>query len=169
MVHAHPHTHTHTCTCVQIILSRKSEILSVDCEMSAVHGLLSKLPDSISYEQLITVAAALFEKHPPINVAKKGQLKMRNRSVFLLLSSSFPPSLPLSSFPPLPLHLPCLSLSNKFSCPNFSMSGQSVIPEEYNNTFVCVCMILHPDNSTTCMSCDQLSVTWLAHNVHSIT
>ena len=95
-------TRLHT---LQIILSRKSEILSVDCEMSAVHGLLSKLPDSISYEQLITVAAALFEKHPPSSVAKKGRLKMRHRSVSLLL---FPLFLSFLSPPP-----PCiLSLSS---------------------------------------------------------
>ena len=49
--------------------------------MSAVHGLLSKLPDSLNYEQLIRVAAALFERHPPKQVAKKGRLKMSNRSV----------------------------------------------------------------------------------------
>ena len=47
--------------------------------MSAVHGLLSKLPDSINYEQLITMATALFEKHPPSQVARKGKLKMKNR------------------------------------------------------------------------------------------
>ena len=49
--------------------------------MSAVHGLLSKLPDSLNYEQLIRVAVALFERHPPKQVAKKGRLKMSNRSV----------------------------------------------------------------------------------------
>lgn len=74
-----PPTHTHTTS--QLILSRKSEILSVDCEMSAVHGLLSKLPESLNYEQLIRVAGVLFERHPPRKVAKKGRLKMSNRSV----------------------------------------------------------------------------------------
>ena len=84
------HVYTYTCLhTLQIILSHKSEILSVDCEMSAVHGLLSKLPDTLSYEQLITVAAALFEKHSPNSVAKKGRLKMRHRSVSLLLFPIF--------------------------------------------------------------------------------
>ena len=56
--------------------------------MSAVHGLLSKLPKSLSYEQLITVAAALFEKHPPSQLAKKGRLKMSKRSALLTQSLS---------------------------------------------------------------------------------
>lgn len=83
-----------------IILSRKSEILSLDCEMSAVHGLLSKLPDSINYEQLITMATALFEKHPPSQVARKGRLKMKNSS----LISSYPQFLDMTSSQ-LPDHL----------------------------------------------------------------
>ena len=88
----HTHTHTHplspslSFSLYQLILSRRSEVLSVECEMSAVHGLLSKLPDSLNYEQLIRVAAVLFERHPPKQVAKRGRLKMSNRSVCVCLS-----------------------------------------------------------------------------------
>ena len=88
------HTHTHplspslSFSLYQLILSRRSEVLSVECEMSAVHGLLSKLPDSLNYEQLIRVAAVLFERHPPKQVAKRGRLKMSNRSVCMLEWSS---------------------------------------------------------------------------------
>lgn len=44
---------------------RRSEVLELECELSAVHGLLSKLPSDLKYEQMIMLASQLFEKHPP--------------------------------------------------------------------------------------------------------
>ena len=69
------YTHTH----MQIVLSKKSEVLEVECEMSAVHGLLSKLPQNLSYEQMIVLGERLFEKYPPSTVAKKGRFKLNQK------------------------------------------------------------------------------------------
>ena len=54
-------------------------MLSLDCEMSAVHGLLSKIPDTLSYEQVMVVAHQLFEKHSPKKLAKSEGLKLSAR------------------------------------------------------------------------------------------
>lgn len=51
----------------------------MDCEMSAVHGLLSKIPETLSYEQVIVMAQELFEKHSPRRLARNEGLKLRNR------------------------------------------------------------------------------------------
>ena len=64
----------------QIILSRESEVLAVDCEMASVHGLLSKIPERLSYEQVIVMAQQLFEKHPPQRLARNEGLKLGTRS-----------------------------------------------------------------------------------------
>ena len=52
----------------------------VECEMSAVHGLLSRIPETLSYEQVIVMAQQLFEKHPPKKLARNEGLKLSNRS-----------------------------------------------------------------------------------------
>lgn len=60
------------------MLTRRAEVLEVECELSAVHGLLSKLPPDLKYEQMIMLASQLFEKHPPSTLTKRGS-KLRNR------------------------------------------------------------------------------------------
>ena len=54
-------------------------MLSLDCEMSAVHGLLSKIPDTLSYKQVMVMAHQLFEKHSPKKLAKSKGLKLSAR------------------------------------------------------------------------------------------
>ena len=54
-------------------------MLSLDCEMSAVHGLLSRIPETLSYEQVIVMAQQLFEKHPPKKLARNEGLKLSTR------------------------------------------------------------------------------------------
>lgn len=66
--HSNPHP--------QIVLMQSSKVLSLECEMSAVHGLLSRIPDDLSHEQMIVLACQLFEKHPPGTLAKKARLKL---------------------------------------------------------------------------------------------
>ena len=63
----------------QIILSQEAEVLAVECEMSAVHALLSKLPERLGYEDAIAVACRLMEKHPPRKLAKTGGLSLSTR------------------------------------------------------------------------------------------
>ena len=72
---------------VQIILSRESEVLALECEMSAVHGLLSKIPEQLSFEQIIVMAHQLFEKHPPKKLARHGGLKLNTRSESVSIKS----------------------------------------------------------------------------------
>ena len=71
-----------TLNCLQIILSRESEVLAVECEMAAVHRLLSRIPERLSYEQVIVMAQQLFEKHPPKRLARNEGLKLSTRSVY---------------------------------------------------------------------------------------
>ena len=101
--------------------------------MSAVHGLLSKLPESLNYEQLIRVAAALFEKYPPKQVAKRGKLKMSNRSVIItgtFLHVTSPPivevNLPNLYFPAI-RHLFYSTLISSY--PDFLETTSSQLPD----------------------------------------
>ena len=68
-------------TPLQVILSRKSEVLSLECELSSVHGLLSRLPDDLNFEPLIQKSSELFVQYPPDVVATKGRLNPRARWV----------------------------------------------------------------------------------------
>lgn len=55
-------------------------MLEVECELSAVHGLLSRLPPDLKYEQMIMLALQLFEKHPPqLLLAKKENHLLKRR------------------------------------------------------------------------------------------
>ncbi|XP_062594238.1 TBC1 domain family member 20-like [Saccostrea cucullata] len=54
-----------------IVLYREKEILASECEMCTLHGMLSKIPDNLPYEQLIVKAKDLFSKFPPKTVAKE--------------------------------------------------------------------------------------------------
>lgn len=67
----------------QIILSRRAEVLELECEMSAVHGLLSTLPRDLKYEEIIAQALRLFEKHPPKSLVRKHH-KLQERYMCVL-------------------------------------------------------------------------------------
>lgn len=48
-----------------IVLHREKEILCCQCEMANVHQLLSRIPDDLPFEQLISKAGDLFLQYPP--------------------------------------------------------------------------------------------------------
>jgi len=50
---------------LQIVLYREKDVLSCICEMPFVHSLLSKIPDDLPFELLITQAGDLFIQYPP--------------------------------------------------------------------------------------------------------
>lgn len=92
---------------MQIILTRSSEVLALECEMSAVHGLLSRLPEQLSYEQMVVLASQLYAKHPPKILARKAGLRLSTSSMisghpkFLRSTSAQCPDRVLASQPPL--------------------------------------------------------------------
>lgn len=53
------------------MLYREKEILASECEMCTLHGMLSKIPDNLPYEQLILRAKELLSKFPPRTIAKE--------------------------------------------------------------------------------------------------
>jgi hypothetical protein len=65
-----------------IILSRRTEILSVDCEMSEVHGLLAHIPSELDWEAVITHALQLLKTHPPKKVSSRKRLSYKQSTVF---------------------------------------------------------------------------------------
>ena len=56
---------------LQVVLHREEEILSSECDMCILHGLLSKIPDNLPYEQLIRKAGDLFLQYPPDVIEKE--------------------------------------------------------------------------------------------------
>ena len=69
----------------QIVLHREKEILMCDCEMCVIHGLLSKIPDDLPFETLITQAYNLYQQYSPDELAHEAILNF-NRQQRLVLS-----------------------------------------------------------------------------------
>lgn len=70
------------CVCVaglQIVLHREKEVKNSECDMAMVHHLLSKIPQNLPYEELITHAQSLFARYPPSLLAKSAALQSRKR------------------------------------------------------------------------------------------
>ncbi|XP_030076730.1 TBC1 domain family member 20 isoform X2 [Microcaecilia unicolor] len=60
-----------------IVLHREQEVLDCDCDMASVHHLLSRIPQDLPYETLISQADELFQHHPPYDLAKQAALQYR--------------------------------------------------------------------------------------------
>ncbi|XP_056597977.1 TBC1 domain family member 20 [Triplophysa dalaica] len=58
-----------------IVLYRKEEVKSSECDMPSVHHLLSKMPQDLPYEDLIGRAQSLFESCPPSLLAQSAALQ----------------------------------------------------------------------------------------------
>ena len=56
---------------LQIVVYRETEILCTECEMCALHGLLSRMPDNLPFELLIREAGDLFIQFPPQDLANE--------------------------------------------------------------------------------------------------
>ena len=65
-------------------MHRRDEVLAQECEMSAVHGLLSKLPENLDYDTLINEACELYDRYPPSTVASYGGIRLNDGLVILL-------------------------------------------------------------------------------------
>lgn len=63
----------------QIIIQRRKEVLSVECELSEVHSLLARIPPDLDWEEAVERALQLFAAHPPNKVATKRRLSFRRR------------------------------------------------------------------------------------------
>lgn len=48
-----------------IVLYREADIFQVECDMGALHCLLSQLPDDLPFEYLLVKANELYDKYPP--------------------------------------------------------------------------------------------------------
>lgn len=64
---------------LQIVLYRKEEILASECEMCVLHCLLSKIPDNLPYEKLISDAGDLFLQYPPTQLANEALLAYKKK------------------------------------------------------------------------------------------
>ncbi|KAG8447273.1 hypothetical protein GDO86_014658 [Hymenochirus boettgeri] len=54
-----------------IVLHRQEEVLECECDMASVHHLLSKIPQDLPYEVLISRAGDLFVQFPPSELSKE--------------------------------------------------------------------------------------------------
>lgn len=61
-----------------IVLYRKEDVKSSECDMPSVHHLLSKMPQDLPYEDLIGRAQSLFEICPPSLLAQSAALQSHN-------------------------------------------------------------------------------------------
>ena len=55
------------------MLYRDSEVLACECEMCFIHSLLSKIPNDLPLEQLVTRAGDLFIQYPPQQLADEAR------------------------------------------------------------------------------------------------
>ncbi|XP_013787519.1 TBC1 domain family member 20-like [Limulus polyphemus] len=62
-----------------IVLHRESEIMDQDCDMACVHSVLSKIPDDLPFEILISKALDLFDAYPPEVLKAEQELITRQK------------------------------------------------------------------------------------------
>ncbi|KAJ7991747.1 hypothetical protein DPEC_G00287090 [Dallia pectoralis] len=60
-----------------IVLYREKEVKRTECDMAMVHHLLSKIPQDLPYEELISQAQNLFTQSPPSLLARRAALYSR--------------------------------------------------------------------------------------------
>ncbi|KAI3358641.1 hypothetical protein L3Q82_015056, partial [Scortum barcoo] len=60
-----------------IVLHREKEVKQTECDMAMVHHLLSRIPQDLPYEHLISQAQDLFDQYPPSLLAKRAALQSR--------------------------------------------------------------------------------------------
>lgn len=48
-----------------LVLHRESEIYMGECDLATVHGLLSRIPADLPFENLLLQANSLYKRHPP--------------------------------------------------------------------------------------------------------
>ena len=67
----------------QLIIRRRGEVLSGECEMSYVHHLLSRVPEDLPdyIDELVTAAHELFRKFPPEKLVGAVERYLKERSV----------------------------------------------------------------------------------------
>ncbi|XP_026204883.1 TBC1 domain family member 20-like [Anabas testudineus] len=58
-----------------IVLHREKEVKQTECDMAMVHHLLSRIPQDLPYELLISQAQDLFNQYPPTLLAKRAALQ----------------------------------------------------------------------------------------------
>ncbi|XP_018093393.1 TBC1 domain family member 20 isoform X2 [Xenopus laevis] len=58
-----------------IVLHREEEVLECECDMASVHHLLSKIPQDLPYEILISRAGDLFVQFPPSELSREAVLQ----------------------------------------------------------------------------------------------
>lgn len=63
----------------QIVLHREQEVKQTECDMAMLHHLLSRIPQDLPYELLISQSQDLFRCYPPALLAKRPALQSRKR------------------------------------------------------------------------------------------
>ncbi|TRY87283.1 hypothetical protein DNTS_022256 [Danionella cerebrum] len=58
-----------------IVLYREEEVLECECDMASLHHLLSRIPEELPYETLISRAGDLFVQFPPSELARERSVR----------------------------------------------------------------------------------------------
>ncbi|KAK3921004.1 TBC1 domain family member 20 [Frankliniella fusca] len=61
-----------------LVAHRADEVLAVDCDMAAIHALLSHIPDSLPLEILLRDATELYLKFPPESIEREVEERFKN-------------------------------------------------------------------------------------------
>jgi len=62
-----------------IVLHRHQEILSQECDMAMVHGLLSRIPVDLPFERLLEDCQELYERFPPHKVEMEVRAELKRQ------------------------------------------------------------------------------------------
>ncbi|KAE8752432.1 hypothetical protein FOCC_FOCC000904 [Frankliniella occidentalis] len=61
-----------------LVAHRADEVLAVDCDMAAIHALLSHIPDTLPLEILLRDATELYFKFPPESIEREVEERFKN-------------------------------------------------------------------------------------------
>jgi hypothetical protein len=71
-----------------LVISRRGELLSLDCDMSSVHPFLNKMPEDLNFEDIISRGLRIFDQVQPHKMASKGGIRL-NQSLLVRTHSQF--------------------------------------------------------------------------------
>lgn len=57
--------HSSLYVCAALVLARTDEVLDTECDMPAVHSLLSAIPDHLDFDDVLSHASSMYDKYPP--------------------------------------------------------------------------------------------------------
>lgn len=66
-----------------LVIERREEVFESGCDMASIHCQLSRIPDNLNFEKILSRASDLYGKHPPEAVEKDVKIRVQKEYVYI--------------------------------------------------------------------------------------